>query len=361
MPQKTSKKLEEKVTGLIRDTNYALKKIGKEVGLSEYFIKNIQDREIKNGRLDEKYRRHANGVIKYQRDEVIELFKTTNYSLSGIGRKRGISPNAVKNIQDKMIKEGILDEKYRRLNKIVRYQQDKTIEFLKKTDYSLSKIAEEMELNGGTIKNIQERAIRKGVLDEKYKRLEGGIIKYQKDMTIELLEKSDYNLNEISKKMKLSDGAIRSIQDNAIKEGILDEKYRRLIGGIMKYQRDEVTELIKTTKYSLGEIGRKMGRDLQAVKRMQDKAIKDGILEEKYRRLRNGTVKYQRDEAIELLKTTDYSLNKIAKKVGLSRGYLKNIQEDAIKQGLLDERHKISHSQNNLEAVLRDYRGKEIA
>jgi len=298
-------------------------------------------------------------------EKVTGLLRNTDYSLSEISRGVGLSKDTIKKVQDKMIKQEILDDRYRRLvNGIVKYQRDKAIKLLEKTDYSLSKIGKEVGLSFISIKHIQNKAIEQDMLDKKYRRIKG-IIKYKGDKVMKLLEKTNYSLEKISKKVGLSGGTIQSIQDMVIKQKLLNERYRRLQGGnkgIIKYQKDEVIKLLETTDYNLTEIGDETGFHWTSIKRVQDKTIKQGLLDKKYRRIHGGTVKYQKDEVIEMLKKTDYNLKEIGKETKLSSATVRNIQIDAIKEGLLDEKYRRSRSQNNLnlEAVLRDYRGKEI-
>jgi len=339
--RKTPQKLEEKVTGLLRNTDYSLSEISRKCRLNTTTIKNIQNKAIEEDILDEKYRRLAGGTMKYQKDEMIEMLKNTDYSLTKIGKEVGLSYQAVGNIQNKAIKEDLLDEKYRRLaGGIVKYQKDEVIKLLKKTDYSLTGIEEKVGLSDVPIKHIQDEAIKGGILDEKYRRLANGVIKHQKDEAIELLRTTDYNLREIGKKVRLSDGGMRSIQNVAIEQEVLDDKYRRLKRGIVKYQRDEVIEMLRTTDDSLRKIGKKVGFNEGVIMNIQEKSIRKGFLDEKCKRLRGGVVKYKQDEAIKLLKTTNYSLSKIGEEVGLTRSAITNIQNKAIKKSILDEKYK---------------------
>ena len=297
--KKTPQKIEEKVISMLEKTDYSLKCIGKKVGLSYNPIKRIQENAIKEGMLDEKYRR-VGKILKYQRDKAIKFLEKTTYSLNKIGKKVGLSGPGIGYIQDDTIKEGILDEKYRRLDYgIVKWQKDerkdKVIKLLKTTDYSATKITKEVNLKDRhMVYAIQNEAIKQEVLDEKYRRLAGGTISYQKDDALKLLKTTNYSLAKIGKEVGLSTSVISSIQENAINKGILDEKYRRTAGGTIKYQRDNAIELLGTTNYNLSKIGKEVRLSLSAITRIQNKAIDKGELDEKYRRLANGIVKYKK-------------------------------------------------------------------
>jgi len=399
--KKTPQKLEEKVIELLEKTTDSHSEIGRKVRLSNGTVWCIQNRAIKKGLLNEKYRRLHSGTIQYKQDETIKLIKKTTFSLIQIGKEIHLSDVTIKKIQDDTIKEyeklkkhgiseeelekrnNVLNPKYRRLSGgIVKYQRDKVVEMLKKTNYNLKDISKEVDLSDTPIKNIQNRMIKERILEEKYRRLHGGIVKYQQDETIELLKKTNYNLKDISKEVKIGRTAVKNIEDRAImkyeklkKHGISEEelekrnnvlnpKYRRLSGGIVKYQRDKVVEMLKKTNYNLSIISKELGLDNERVRIIQNKAIKEDLLDEKYRRLHGGIVKYQKYDALELLRTTDYNLGEIGEKVALKGegSTIWHIQNDAIEEGILDEsrRRPFYKNNNNLEAVLRDYRS-EIA
>ena len=243
--KKTSQKLEEKVIEMLERTTDSHSEIGRRFELSDTTVERIQDRAINEGLLDEKYRRCKGGTVKHEKDKVVELLEKSNYSLNKIGREVDLNEGTVKNIQNKAIEEGILDEKYRRLARgIIKHEEDKVVELLEKSNYSLTKIGREVGLYVWTIKRIQEKAIEEGKLDEKYRRLAGGIFKYQINKVVELLEKSNYSLNKIGREVGLSGLTARKIQNKAIKEGLLDEKYRRLAGGTVKYQKPDITSFL---------------------------------------------------------------------------------------------------------------------
>jgi len=381
----------EEVIKMLKETNYNLTEIAKKFNSCTLVISDIQNNAINHGVLDSKYKRSSSGKqIQYQKDEiqnrVLKLLEKTNKDLTEIASEVDSGITYVRNIQNNAIKQGLLDESRRRLlggGGIIKYQKDKVLELLKKTNYNSIKIAKETEVSDGTVRRIQDEAIKKNLLDKGMRRpqkslefilqnyyqenekiiLENKTKKIVKKLkkAIELFKTTNYSLEKISNKVELCYNSIKLIQDNAIKEGLLDEKYRRN-GRSVRYQKDKIIELLRTTTCNLNEIGEKVGLSGPGIKYIQNNAIKQGLLDEKYRRLAGGTVKYQKDEVIELLRTTDYTSRDISQKVGLSRPTITHIQNEAIAKDFLDEsrRRPLYKNNNNLEAVLRDYRGKEI-
>jgi transposase len=347
------KNLEAKVVGLLKETKINQNKIANRFGLSRQTIRNIQNKAIEQGILDKRYRRFNGGIIQYQKDDVIKLLGETKFSLRKIAEKVGLSQATTGKIQNKSIEQGILDEKYRRLGKgIKQYQKDEVIKLLGETVLSQTEIGRNVGLNAKTINNIQNEAIEKGILDKRYRRLDGGVIRYQKDGVIKLLGETKLNHSEIGNKFGLSHGTISNIQYRAIKEGILDKRYRRLYGGMIQYQQDEAIKLIRETNFSQNEIANKLELSPGTITHIQNKAMKEGILDEKYRRLAGGLIQYQKDEVIKLLGETVLSLRKIGDKIGLSQGIIRTIQNRAMKEGILDDRYRRTNYKNLLEQAV---------
>ena len=235
MTEKTCKDLEKKIKDLLANTAKNLSEIGKETKKSMSYVRILQDRLIEQGGLDEKYRRLARGVIQYQKDKSVDMLKQTGYSLEKIGREIGLSGGMIHKIQNDAINKGTLDEKFKRvLGGTIRYQKDEARDFLEFTKYNLEEIGEMVGLSPSTIWNIQKEAIKEGVLDEKHKRVSfgrKGIVRadaqYKKDIVIGLLRHTDETISEIGKEIGLNSTTIRKIQYKAISQGILDEKCKR--------------------------------------------------------------------------------------------------------------------------------------
>jgi len=85
------------------------------------------------------------------------------------------------------------------------------------------------------------------------------ITKEQYNKALELIENTTDYLTIIAKQIGLSKGSLNIIQNKAIEEGILNPKYRRLHSGTLKWQYDRVVELLETTDYSLKLIGQRIG------------------------------------------------------------------------------------------------------
>jgi hypothetical protein len=361
--------IESIVIELLRDTNDSLAKIKEKEGLSIEKVRKIQNDAIKQGILDEKYRRLPGGLTKHQRDEIIKLLIYTKYSQTEISKKIGVSQSCVRDIQNKSINKDILDEKYRRISHgIIQYEKEKVkekvIRLLRDTTYNQSELKKKTGLNVKLIRKIQNDAIKQGILDEKYRRVYGGKSQYQIDENIKLFKNKQYetiillqntkdNLSEIGNNIGLDRALTSKIQNDAIKQGILDEKYRRLSGGTIKYQRDEIIELLRDTDDSLAKIKEKGGLSIEKVRKIQNDAIKQGILDEKYRRLHR-TIQYQKDDALKLLKENKYTLREIMEKTGLCMGSIEKIKDSAIREGVLEIEYR---SRNSLEQQIQIYGG----
>jgi DNA-directed RNA polymerase specialized sigma subunit len=292
--------------------------------------------------------------------DIINLLKETSLNFTEISDKVNISNITISKIQDKAICEGLLNEKYRRLGSgTIQYQKDDVLKLLKETDFSQSEISKKVGLSGATIKHIQDNAIKDGILDEKYKRILGGSIQYKKDESIELLKRTDLSLNKIAERLDLSYSAMGRIQDKAIKEGILDKKCRRLVGGsIIQSQKDEAIKLLEETVLNLSEIGDKVGLNNETISTIQNQAIKNKALNEKYRRLKGGIVQYQKDEVLSILKGTKFKYYEIRDLTGLSITSVRNIQNSAIEEGLLDKKYRRTKNRRySLEQQLKIYAG----
>jgi predicted DNA-binding protein YlxM (UPF0122 family) len=155
-------------------------------------------------------------------NEIIRKYQNET-SVYALAKEYKVSRNAIKTI---LKKGGILNEGLPNISD--EGKKNKSIELLTTTNKTFQEIGNEVKLCARTIMNIQIDAINSGILEEKYRRLAGGVIQYQKDETLEMLKNTDYSLTEISRKIGLSRGAIINFQNNAIERGILEEKYKRV-------------------------------------------------------------------------------------------------------------------------------------
>lgn len=283
-------------------------------------------------------------------DKIIQLLSSTFLNLTEISEKAGISNKIVTNIQNKAIEEGKLNSKHKRLlGNMVQYQYDKILRLLANTDFSLTEISKEVFGSDSlhSLRKFQKKAIENGELDPKHRRMRGkGLPKHKYNEALELLTNTILSLNEIGKRIKMSPTAVTYTQNKAIKEGKLDPKYKRLLGNIVGYQYDKALELLKNTNFSLTKIGKESELSIEAVRSLQNRVIREGKLDPKYRRLYQGLIQHQHEKILELLNNPTLSLSEISKKTGRSCGLVHSIQNKALQEGKLDLKYRRNHESN---------------
>jgi len=307
-------------------------KIGKEVNLSPWCVSKIMRQAIqkyislKNEGLSEEELSQRKDVLnpKYKRtnssfkvdlvsDLVTDKLSTTHDSLTKIGKNVELCIESIKKIMNRAIqryislkeqglsdeelaqRKDVLDPKYRRLlGGIIQEQADIVLEQLSTTHDNLTKIGKNVGLSGSAIYNMMNRAIkkyislkeqglseeelaqRKDVLNPKYRRTQSGVKEQAElvsDLVIDKLSATHDSLTKIGKDTGPSMVTIGKIMKQAIKEGKLDPKYRRLPGGTTQEQVDIVLYKLSTSYDGFTKIGNEVGLSGESVSRIMKRVI----------------------------------------------------------------------------------------
>lgn len=274
------------------------------------------------GKTSERYRISTGVISNSYKDENV---------LRAVCERRGLTLEQVLDIKNKK-----LMSRGESTPRVTKEKYDRVIKLLESTTYPLKLIGHQVGSSPGTVKRLQNKAIEEGKLDPKYRRRRYGIVQWKYDEIPELLETTEYSLVQIGKEVGLSGAVVARLQNQAIEDGTLYPKYRRLLGDVIQWQYDRSLELLKTTRLTLHEIGKEVGLSDGAIRKVQNQAIEDGKLDLVYRRLVTGTLQLTYDRTIELLKETDWTLTKIGEEVGLASSTMTRLQSRAIEGGRLD-------------------------
>jgi arsenate reductase-like glutaredoxin family protein len=169
---------------LLESSNPAYIKLGQKIG---HFI---GVKELRK-ELDASPCRKIHYRIRKMEKQILNKLRNSYDNLTEISHSIGINKNTLKRVMNKLIKEGKLDQGYERnRHRILQKQIDVIIDYASKTKengkyYSPNEIGKIVKLSSETIRNIIDKTIDKGILDEKYRRHHNRIPDYLGSRSLE--------------------------------------------------------------------------------------------------------------------------------------------------------------------------------
>ncbi len=146
-------------------------------------------------------------------------------------------------------------------------KKDAIVKLIKKTRLPLEKIAEESEVSTSTVKRIAKKALSEEEYDERFQTVTS---KEKIDAIIKLIKTTELSLREIASTLKeqgieVSVGTVQKFAKETLSKEEYDERFQTPLS---EKKKDDIMRLIKTTQFTLQRIAEETGVSIRSVERV---------------------------------------------------------------------------------------------